>query len=203
MPLFFSEHKLVDFDNWFATFQNNEVRLELEEETGVKAIRVMRFPDDPNHSMVAFEAPNRAAMSRIESDPRLRERFTDKSIFVEPPTIIGGYHATDLEYYTPGSDPTMKPFWIKHDLVDYDEWYDYRTKSESTRKAMMQEHGVRNVRLLQNIMDPNDVIGVVIAPSRDIIVAVLSEPGPQEAFANRIIYKGIPKIIGPFSAIEL
>ena len=30
MPLFFSEHKLVDFDNWFATFENNEVRLELE-----------------------------------------------------------------------------------------------------------------------------------------------------------------------------
>ncbi|SVE58506.1 uncharacterized protein METZ01_LOCUS511360, partial [marine metagenome] len=22
MPLFYSEHKLVDFDNWFATFQN-------------------------------------------------------------------------------------------------------------------------------------------------------------------------------------
>ena len=30
MPLFFSEHKLVDFDNWFATFENNEVRLEIE-----------------------------------------------------------------------------------------------------------------------------------------------------------------------------
>ena len=116
MPLFFSEHKLVDFDNWFATFQNNEVRLELEEKTGVKAIRVMRFPDDPNHSIVAFEAPNRAAMSQIESDPRLQERFTDKSIFVEPPRIIGGYLVTDLENFTPGSDPSVKPFWIKHDL---------------------------------------------------------------------------------------
>ena len=34
MPLFFSEHKLVDFDNWFATFRNNEVRLEIENKTG-------------------------------------------------------------------------------------------------------------------------------------------------------------------------
>ena len=97
MLLFFSDHKLVDFDNCFATFENNKIRLELEKKTGVKAIRVMRFPDNPNHSMVAFEAPNRAAMNQIESDPRLQERFSDKSIFVEPPTIIGGYHVTDLE----------------------------------------------------------------------------------------------------------
>ena len=67
----------------------------------------------------------------------------------------------------------------------------------------MQEHGVRNVRLLQNIDDPNDVIGVVLAPSRDIIVALLSEPNVQELFANREIYKGIPVVIGPFSGIEL
>ena len=203
MALFFSDHKLVDFDDWFATFKNNKVRLELEEKTGVKAIRVIRFPDKPNHCMVVFEAPNRAAMSQIETDPRLQERFTDKSIFFEPPTIIGGYYVTDLEFFTPGEDSSIKPFWIKHDLVDYDKWYDHRVETETTRKAMMQEHGVRNVRLLQNIDDPNDVIGVVLAPSRDIIVALLSEPNVQELFANREIYKGIPVVIGPFSGIEL
>ena len=88
MPLFFSEHKLVDFDNWFATFQNNEVRLELEEKTGVKAIRVMRFPDDPNHSMVAFEAPNRAAMNQIEADPRLQERFQINRYLLSPQRLL-------------------------------------------------------------------------------------------------------------------
>ena len=67
----------------------------------------------------------------------------------------------------------------------------------------MQEHGVRNVRLLQNIDDPNDLIGVVLAPSRDIIVALLSEPHAQELFVNKEIYRDIPKIIGPFSGIEL
>ena len=203
MALFFSDHKLVDFDDWFATFKNNKVRLELEDKTGVKAIRVMRFPDNKNHCMVVFEAPNRAAMNLIETDPRLHERFTDKSIFIEPPTIIGGYHVTDLEVFTPGEDPSVQPFWIKHDLVDYDNWYDHRVETETTRKAMMEEHGVRNVRLLQNIDDPNDVIGVVLAPNRDIIVALLSEPDVQDLFANREIYKGIPKIIGPFSGIEL
>ena len=29
----------------------------------------------------------------------------------------------------------MKPFWIKHDLVDYDKWYDYRVESEVTRQG--------------------------------------------------------------------
>ena len=163
----------------------------------------MRFPDNQHHCMVVFEAPNRDAMNQIETDPRLQERFTDKSIFVEPPTIIGGYHVTDLEIFNPGEDLSVRPFWIKHDLVDYDNWYDHRVETETTRKAMMHEYGVRNVRLLQNIDDPNDVIGVVLASNREIIVALLSEPHAQELFANRDIYKGIPKIVGPFSGIEL
>ena len=96
MPLFFSEHKLVDFDNWFATFENNEVRLELEKKTGVTAIRIIRYLDEPNHLIVVFEALNRDSMSKIEFDPRLQERFSDKSIFVEPPKIIGGYHIADF-----------------------------------------------------------------------------------------------------------
>jgi len=203
MPLFYSEHKLVDFDNWFATFQNNEVRLELEEKTGVKAIRIIRYLDEPNHLFVVFEAPNRDRMSKIEFDPRLRERFSDKSIFVEPPKIIGGYHVANFENYISGSEPTMKAFWIIHDLADYDEWNEHRMETESKRKSFLIEHSVRNIRQLQNIEDPNNVVSVVIAPSRDILIALLSEPWPQEIFADRDIYKGIPKVLGPFSAIDL
>ena len=203
MPLFFSEHKLVDFDNWFATFENNEVRLELEEKTGVTAIRIIRYLDEPNHLFVVFEALNRDRMSKIEFDPRLQERFSDKSIFVEPPKIIGGYHVADFENYILGSEPTMKAFWILHDLTDYDEWNEHRTETESKRKSFLLEHSVRNIRQLQNIEDSNNVISVVIAPSKDTLVALLTEPWPQEIFANRDIYKGIPKILGPFSAIDL
>ena len=142
-------------------------------------------------------------MSKIEFDPRLQERFSDKSIFVEPPKIIGGYHVADFENYIPGSESSMKAFWIIHDLADYDKWNDHRMETESKRKSILQEHSVRNIRQLQNIEDPNNVISVVIAPSRDTLVALLSEPWPQETFANREIYKGIPKIMGPFSAIDL
>ena len=203
MPLFFSEHKLVDFDNWFATFENNEVRLELEKKTGVTAIRIIRYLDEPNHLIVVFEALNRDSMSKIEFDPRLQERFSDKSIFVEPPKIIGGYHIADFENYIPGSEALMKAFWIVHDLADYDKWKDHRMETESKRKSFLLEHSVRNIRQLQNVEDPNNVISVVIAPSRDTLVALLSEPWSQEIFANRGIYKGIPKIMGPFSAIDL
>ena len=203
MPLFFSEHKLVDFDNWFATFENNEVRLELEKKTGVTAIRIIRNLDEPNHLIVVFEALNRDSMSKIEFHPKLQERFSDKSIFVEPPKIIGGYHISDFENYIPGSEALMKAFWIIHDLADYDKWNDHRMETESKRKSFLLEHSVRNIRQLQNIEDPNNVISVVIAPSRDTLVALLSEPWAQETFANRGIYKGIPKIMGPFSAIDL
>ena len=203
MPLFFSEHKLVDFENWFATFENNEVRLEIEKKTGVKAIRLIRYLDEPNHLMVVFDARDPANMSKLQSDPRLQKRFSDKSIFVEPPKIIGGYHIADFENYIPGSEPSMKAFWIIHDLADYDQWNDHRMENESKRKSFLQEHSVRNIRQLQNIEDPNNVISVMIAPSRAILMALLSEPWPQEIFANRDIYKGIPKVLGPFSAIDL
>lgn len=76
-------------------------------------------------------------------------------------------------------------------------------KTESKRKSFLLEHSVRNIRQLQNIEVPNNVISVVIAPSRDTLVALLSEPWFQETFANREIYKGIPIIMGPFSAIDL
>ena len=203
MPLFFSEHKLVDFENWFATFEHNEVRLEIEKKTGVKAIRLIRYLDEPNHLMVVFDARDPANMSKLQSDPRLQKRFSDKSIFVEPPKIIGGYDVTDVENYIPGSEPSMKAFWIIHDLADYDKWNDQRMETESKRKSILLEHSVRNIRQLQNIEDPNNVISVVIAPGRDILIALLSDSWPQEIFANRDIYKGIPKVLGPFSAIDL
>ena len=97
----------------------------------------------------------------------------------------------------------MKAFWIIHDLADYDRWNDQRMETDSKRESILQEHSVRNIRQLQNIEDPNNVISVVIAPSRDILIALLSDSWPQELFANRDIYKGIPKVLGPFSAIDL
>ena len=203
MPLFFSEHKLVDFDDWFATFQNNEVRLELEMKTGVKATKLIRYLDEPHHLMVVFDAPNRAQMSRIELDPRLMKRFSDKSIFVEPPNIIGGYWETDIEIHVKGSETSMTMFWIIHDLADYNTWSAHRIETDSKRTSFLKEHNVKNVQQLENIEDVNNVISVVVAPSRNILIALLSEPWPQEIFANRNIYRGIPKILGPFSVIDL
>ena len=203
MPLFFSEHKLVNFDNWFSTFHNNEVRLEIEEKTGVKAIRLIRFIDEPNHLMVVFDARDRANMNKIEADVRLKKRFSDKSIFIEPPKIIGGYDVTNFEDYVPNLENPMQVFWIIHDLVDYNAWNDHRIETASKRSSFLEEHGVRNIRQLQNIEDINDIISVVIAPSRDILIALLLEPWPQETFANSAIYRGIPKILGPFTPINL
>jgi len=76
-------------------------------------------------------------------------------------------------------------------------------ETESKRKTFLLEHSVRNIRQLQNIEDPNNVISVIIAPSRDTLVALLSKPWSQETFANRRIYKSSPEIMGPFSAIYL
>ena len=79
--------------------------------------------------------------------------FSDKSIFVEPPKIIGGYDLTVFEDYVPSSGESMKVFWIIHDLADYNSWSDYRIETESKRKSFLKGHGVSNIRQLQNIED--------------------------------------------------
>ena len=88
---FHVEHKLVDYDKWFAIFKEADIRKQIEEELGIKAIRVLRDVDSPNDAIVVFEGPDQDAMDKLHTDPRVQERFNDKSIFVEPPKLVGRF----------------------------------------------------------------------------------------------------------------
>ena len=88
---FHVEHKLVDYDKWFAIFKEADIRKQIEEELGIKAIRVLRDVDSPNNAIVVFEGPDQDAMDKLHTDPRVQERFNDKSIFVEPPKLVGRF----------------------------------------------------------------------------------------------------------------
>ncbi|MEE2760511.1 MAG: hypothetical protein VYE18_03610, partial [Pseudomonadota bacterium] len=89
-------HKLVDYDKWFAIFKEAQVRKKIEEELGIKAVRVLRDVDNSNNAIVIFEGPDQDALDKLHTDPRVKERFNDKSIFVEPPTILGRFTVVDL-----------------------------------------------------------------------------------------------------------
>jgi len=88
---FHVEHKLVDYDKWFAIFKEAQVRKQIEEELGIKAIRVLRDVHSPNNAIVVFEGPDQDAMDKLHTDPRVQERFNDRSIFVEPPKLVGRF----------------------------------------------------------------------------------------------------------------
>ena len=88
---FHVEHKLVDYDKWFAFFKDSAVRKQIEGELGIKAIRVLRDVDNPNNAVVIFQGPSQDAMDKLHTDPRVQERFNDKSIFVEPPKLVGRF----------------------------------------------------------------------------------------------------------------
>ena len=89
-------HKLVDYDKWFAIFKEAEVRKQIEEELGIKAIRVLRDVDSPNNAIVVFEGPDQDAMDRLHTDPRIQDRFNDRSIFSESPKLAGRFTAVAL-----------------------------------------------------------------------------------------------------------
>ena len=93
---FHVEHKLVDYDKWFAIFKEADIRKQIEEELGIRAIRVLRDVDNPNNAVVIFQGPNQEAMDKLHSDPRVQDRFNDKSIFVEPPKLAGRFTPVGL-----------------------------------------------------------------------------------------------------------
>ena len=88
---FHVEHKLVDYDKWFAIFKDAAVRKQIEGELGIRAIRVLRDVDNPNNGVVIFQGPSQDAMDKLIADPRVQERFNDRSIFVEPPKLLGRF----------------------------------------------------------------------------------------------------------------
>ena len=88
---FHVEHKLVDYDKWFAIFKEADIRKQIEDELGIKAIRVLRDVDNPNNAVLIFQGPSQDAMEKMLSDPRVQERLNDKSIFVEPPKLLGRF----------------------------------------------------------------------------------------------------------------
>ncbi len=93
---FHVEHKLVDYDKWFAIFKDADIRKQIEEELGIKAIRVLRDVDNPNNAVVIFQGPSQDAMDKLHTDPRVQDRFNDRSIFVEPPKLAGRFTPVDL-----------------------------------------------------------------------------------------------------------
>ena len=88
---FHVEHKLVDYDKWFAIFKDSAVRKQIEGELGIKAIRVLRDVDNSNNAVVIFQGPSQEAMDKLHTDPRVQDRFNDGSIFVEPPKLVGRF----------------------------------------------------------------------------------------------------------------
>ena len=88
---FHVEHKLVDYDKWFAIFKEADIRKQIEDELGIKAIRVLRDVDNPNNAVVIFQGPSQEAMDKLHTDPRIQDRFNDRSIFVEPPKLAGRF----------------------------------------------------------------------------------------------------------------
>ena len=88
---FHVEHKLVDYDKWFAIFKDAALRKQIEGELGIRPIRVLRDVDNPNNAVLIFQVPSQDAMDKMLSDPRVQERLNDKSIFVEPPKLLGRF----------------------------------------------------------------------------------------------------------------
>lgn len=88
---FHVDHKLVNYDRWFAMFAEGSLRGELEKEHGLTALRVLRSVINPNEAVVVFTGNSQEAMDALHNDPRVQDRFSDKEIFAETPILFGRF----------------------------------------------------------------------------------------------------------------
>jgi quinol monooxygenase YgiN len=198
MPVFHLDHKLVDFNNWISMFSESTLRKEREQERGVVTRRVVQDANNPNHAVVMQDASDRATMESFISDPQVQERFSDSSIFAEPPKITGGYDGEDLEAFEDGENPA---FMVDHQLADYDKWQEHWRANRDQRAELWTELGCKPVRLLRDIDDRNHAIVVVLAPDKAAVEKLLSSPTAQEAFANKDVFERAPEITGQYNNI--
>jgi len=200
MPVFHIDHKLADFDKWIEVFKEGNPRKEMEAKHGVKSMRVLHDANDRNHAIVVMEADSSAAIEALFSQPQVQERFADRSLFAEAPTILAGYDGTDLDSRPDGEHSA---FFVDHRLADYDKWYAEYSSHQPQNSELREKHGVKHIRLLHDIGDNNHAIIVMIAPDQSAIENLMKEAGLDEIFANREIFQQPPEITGQFSAIVL
>ena len=200
MPVFHVNHRLADFDKWFAVFKDGSPRKELEAKHEVKSVRVLRDADDSNRAVVVMEANSRAAIEEMFNEPRVQERFSDTSLFTEPPTILAGYEVTGGDG-VPGEGNSA--FLVDQDLANYEKWNEDWTANEAQRQELYSKHGVKIVRVLHDIDNRNRVLVAMSAPSRSALEGMWAEPAPQAAFSNSEIFQRPPKILGQFTGSEV
>ena len=81
-------------------------------------------------------------------------------------------------------DGDNSAFFIDHQLVDYDTWYETFSSHQSTGAERRAKHGTLPVRLLRDIEDRNHAVMVILAPNREAVESLMAEPALQENFAN-------------------
>ena len=93
---FHTQHRLVDYNQWFSIFKDSTFRKEIEEANGLRCVRILRETENQNNAVVIFQGPSQDAYDAMHNDPRVQERFNDQSIFVEPPRCVGRFTSVNL-----------------------------------------------------------------------------------------------------------
>jgi hypothetical protein len=200
MPVFHVNHKLADFDKWFAVFKEGNPRKDREAQYGVKSLRVLRDADDGNHAVVVMEADSRSAIDQMTDDPQVQERFADTSLFAEPPSVLAGYEPIGDENVPEGGNSA---FLVDQGLADFDKWNENWTANEAQRQELYDKHDVKVVRVLRDIDNRNRVVVAMSAPSRSALEGMWAEPAPQAAFSDSEIFQRPPKILGQFTRTDI
>jgi hypothetical protein len=91
-PAFFVDHRLLDYDKWFAVFSAHRTEPnELRDRLGIKLIRLLHDIEDNNHAILVVMAPDRAAVEQLIAGPRVQETIAKGDIFRQPPEITGQF----------------------------------------------------------------------------------------------------------------
>ena len=87
-------------------------------------------------------------------------------------------------------------------LVDYDKWFAI-FKDAALRKQIEGELGIRPIRVLRDVDNPNNSAPIFQGPSQDAMDKMLSDPRVQERLNDKSIFVELPKLVGRFTPVSV
>ena len=87
-------------------------------------------------------------------------------------------------------------------LVDYDKWFAI-FKDAALRIQIEGELGIRPIRVLRDVDNPNNAVLIFQVPSQDAMDKMLSDPRVQERLNDKSIFVELPKLVGRFTPVSV
>jgi len=96
---FHTQHRLVDYDQWFSIFKDSTFRKKIEEANGLRCVRVLRETENQNNAVIIFQGPSQDAYDAMHNDPRSKSVLMTSLFLSNHQDVLVASHLLICRHY--------------------------------------------------------------------------------------------------------